>query len=256
MFSSLSFVSRLSRSLSLSLSYIFEMNLYAFHLRFISLLCSFKYLFISFNPPLPSLSLSLSFSLFRRFIFLYLSCLSHSLFVYPSGFSTPHQRYPLLLPLLPSIAAQQSTEWSQFEHASLRITKGLSVRRFHPHRRFLFSLVRALSGLSLFLPLILPLQLSLSLSVSLLSSLVALSSPSIPRASSSRARPIDVRPAIEHCSIYTPSGYGALPITGRTDCTATAASLVVCPSTSPQSQTARRSGMALRQTRKSRSRTG
>lgn len=96
-----------------------------------------------------------------------------------TGFPTPCQHHPFLPPLLPTIAERQSTERSQFEHASLRITKGLSVRRFHPRRRFLFSFLRAPSGLTLspslflFLFLVFPLfsPLSFSLSLSLHSSL-------------------------------------------------------------------------------------
>lgn len=97
-----------------------------------------------------------------------------------TGFPTPCQHHPFLPPLLPTIAERQSTERSQFEHASLRITKGLSVRRFHPRRRFLFSFLRAPSGLTLspflflFLSLVFSLffsPLSFSLSLSLHSSL-------------------------------------------------------------------------------------
>lgn len=92
-----------------------------------------------------------------------------------TSFPTPCQHHPFLPPLLPTIAERQSTERSQFEHASLRITKGLSVRRFHPRRRFLFSFLRAPSGLTLspflFLFLSLVFSLSFSLFLSLHSSL-------------------------------------------------------------------------------------
>lgn len=189
--------------------------------------CNISFSFL-YSPPLSSVSIFLSFSsspdtssllYFVHFSFsFYVTFLSSSfsfanvdvclplplslsLSLFLSGFPTPCQHHPLLPPLLPTMAERQSTEWPQFEHASLRITKGLSVRRFHPRRRFLFSFLRVPFGLTLspslflFLSLVFPLLFSLS-SLFLPIPAILLSS-SFSRSS----RATDVRSAIERRSI-------------------------------------------------------
>lgn len=86
-------------------------------------------------------SLFLSLSLANFDLPLYFS--DPSLFLFPFDFPTPYRHHPLFPPLLPTTVERQSAERPQFEHASLRITKDLSVRRFHPRRRFLFSFLWA-----------------------------------------------------------------------------------------------------------------
>lgn len=106
---------------------------------------SFVFLFFVF------FQLCLSFSLANFDVCLPLYFSYPSLFLFRFSLPIPYRHHPLLPPLLPTTAEWQSTERPQFEHASLRITKDLSVRCFHPRRRFLFSFLRAPFGLSLFL---------------------------------------------------------------------------------------------------------
>lgn len=171
-----------------------------------------------------------------------------------TSFPTPCQHHPFLPPLLPTIAERQSTERSQFEHASLRITKGLSVRRFHPRRRFLFSFLRAPSGLTL--SPFLFLFLSLVFSLFFLLSLFLSSYPCILLSFvfSRSFRTIDVS-SHHRASLDLPSKWIRHAPVRLTHCTAVAASSFVVPFTFSRSRK-RRNGMALWQTRESRPRTG
>jgi len=185
------------------------MNFYAFHLHFISLSCLFGYLFISFTPLLPSVAslaspLSLSLSLFlviSTFAYLSVSFLSFS--------------YALRLSLWlfhPSPTLSTSSTPSPF-HGSTAVDRVVAVRtrQLADHEGSVrpplppSQAIPLLARSSALWPLSLSssysssstfsLSLSLSLSVSLLLSLLALFSPSIPRASSSRARPTFVPPS-------------------------------------------------------------
>lgn len=152
------------------------------------------------------------------------SSLLHPLLLTPLSLSlrffTPiHTTSPSATTRLFSLPPErQSTERSQFEHASLRITKGLSVCRFHPRRRFLFSLLRVSPAFlflsfshsfSLFLSLSLPSPVSLVLSF-FLSFLLLLSLHFPLLRFLASVHPERRSPPPSRYSI--PSGYGALPI--------------------------------------------